>query len=90
MEWQEFCLENQRGTSHTLVPGDAVNSSTWSKEVCVHLRAFNSVSLSCLHLQKSQHRRMIGQLHPPLSRETHILGQVVHSGCRKRHTDTLS
>lgn len=56
MEWQEFCLENQRESSHKLVPADAVNSSTWSKEACVHLRAFDSVSLSCLHLQKSQHR----------------------------------
>lgn len=56
----------------------------------LHLVEGVSVSLSCLHLQKSQHRRMVGQLHPPLSRETHILGQVVHGGCRERHTDTLA
>jgi len=46
-----------------------------------------SVSLSCLHLEESQHCRMIAQLHPSLSRQTHVLGQIVHSGCRK-HTDT--
>lgn len=39
------------------------------------------VGLSRLHLQQSQHGRVVSKFHPPLGRQAHVLGQVVHSSC---------
>lgn len=38
-----------------------------------------SVGLSRLHLQQSQHGRVVSELHPPLGGQAHVLSQVVHS-----------
>lgn len=37
------------------------------------------VGLSCLHLQQSQHGRVVSQFHPPLGGQADVLGQVVNS-----------
>lgn len=37
-----------------------------------------SVGLSRLHLQQSQHGRVVPELHPALGGQAHVLGQVVH------------
>lgn len=39
------------------------------------------VGLSCLHLQQSEHGRVVSKFHPPLGGQAHVLGQVVHSSC---------
>ncbi|TNN24769.1 hypothetical protein EYF80_065104 [Liparis tanakae] len=41
------------------------------------------VGLARLHLQEAQHRRVVGQLHPPLTGQADVLRQVIHRRCRE-------
>lgn len=40
------------------------------------------VGLSRLHLQQSQHGRVVPEFHPPLGGQAHVLRQVVHRSCK--------
>lgn len=43
-----------------------------------------SVGLSRLHLQQSQHGRVVPQLHPALGGQAHVFSQVVHGSWAER------
>lgn len=48
------------------------------RQLCrVRLEAL--VGLSCLHLQQSQHGRVVSEFHPPLGGQADVLSQVVYS-----------
>lgn len=39
------------------------------------------VGLTRLHLQQSQHGRVVSKFHPPLGGQAHVLSQVVYGSC---------
>lgn len=43
-----------------------------------------SVGLSRLHLQQSQHGRVVSELHPTLGGQAHVFSQVVHGSWAER------
>lgn len=48
------------------------------------------VGLSRLHLQQSQHGRVVSKFHPPLGGQAHVLSQVVNGSYKDRGKKHMS